>query len=56
MDDEFYTIKEVAELLKVSEGAIRKWIKLGKLKGVRLGRIWRIRKGDFEAFVASKDA
>jgi excisionase family DNA binding protein len=51
MDDEFYTIEEVARLLKVSEGAIRKWIAQGKLKGVKLGRIWRIRKGDLEAFI-----
>ncbi len=50
-DERFYTIKEVAELLKVSDGAVRKWLKSGKLKGIKLGRIWRIKKSDLEEFV-----
>ena len=50
-DEKFYTIKEVAELLKVSDGGVRKWLKTGKLKGIKLGRIWRIKKSDLEEFV-----
>jgi len=50
-DERFYTIKEVAELLKVSDGGVRKWLKTGKLKGIKLGRIWRIKNSDPEEFV-----
>ncbi len=50
-DERFYTIKEVAELLKVSDGGVRKWLKTGKLKGIKLGRIWRIKKSDLDEFV-----
>lgn len=50
-DEKFYTIKEVAELLKVSDGGVRKWLKTGKLKGIKLGRIWRISKSDLEEFI-----
>jgi len=50
-DEKFYTIKEVAELLKVSDGGVRKWLKTGKLKGIKLGRIWRIKKSDLDEFV-----
>jgi len=50
-DERFYTIKEVAELLKVSDGGVRKWLKTGKLKGSKLGRIWRIKKSDLDEFV-----
>jgi len=50
-DERFYTIKEVAELLKVSDGGVRKWLKTGKLKGIKLGRIWRIKKSDLEEFI-----
>lgn len=53
-DERFYTIKEVAELLKVSDGAVRKWLKSGKLKGIKLGRIWRIKKSDLEEFLNEK--
>jgi len=50
-DEKFYTIKEVAELLKVSDGGVRKCLKTGKLKGIKLGRIWRIKKSDLEEFI-----
>jgi len=50
-DEKFYTIKEVAELLKVSDGGVRKWLKTDKLKGIKLGRIWRIKKSDLEEFI-----
>jgi len=50
-DERFYTIKEVAELLKVSDGGVRKWLKTGKLKGIKLGRIWRIKKSDLEEYI-----
>ena len=53
-DEKFYTIKEVAELLKVSDGGVRKWLKTGKLKGIKLGRIWRIKKSDLEEFINEK--
>jgi excisionase family DNA binding protein len=53
-DERFYTIKEVAELLKVSDGGVRKWLKTGKLKGIKLGRIWRIKKSDLEEFLNEK--
>lgn len=49
--DEMLTPKEVAKLLKVSDFAIRKWLKEGKLRGAKLGDLWRIRKRDLEAFI-----
>ncbi len=54
-DERFYTIKDVAELLKVSDGAVRKWLKSGKLKGIKLGRIWRIRGSDLEEFLEARE-
>jgi len=51
MVDRFLTPKEVAERLAVTTGAIREWIRVGKLKGVRAGRLWRIREQDLEQFL-----
>lgn len=45
------TPEEAAERLAVSPKSIRKWLREGKLKGVRAGRLWRIRERDLEAFV-----
>jgi len=38
----FYTVREVAELLKVSQATIRRLIKAGKLEAYRVGKQLRI--------------
>ena len=54
----FYTPKEVAVLLKVSERTVRRWIEEGKLKAQRFGRQLRIPAEALDKFgqvVASDD-
>jgi excisionase family DNA binding protein len=41
----------VAERLNISPLTVRRWLKAGKLKGVRLGRLWRVLERDLEAFL-----
>jgi excisionase family DNA binding protein len=42
--DEFLTIAEVAERLKVDERTVRRWIKSGQLKAHKIGGCVRISK------------
>ena len=51
MHERFYTVEEMAEVARVSPGAVRYWIRTGRLRGVKLGRQWRIRQADAEAFL-----
>lgn len=53
MSDELkvYTVKEVAELLRVSQMTISRYIKSGKLKSSKLGRMHRIVESDLKAFL-----
>lgn len=39
---EFYTVQEVAELLKTSKQQVRKMIRGGLLPAFKVGREWRI--------------
>lgn len=55
-DERFYSIEEVAKILNVSDGAVRKWLKAGALKGIKLGRIWRIRESDFDKFLRERES
>lgn len=48
----FYTIYEVAALLKFHPNTIRLMIKRGELNGVKLGRDWRIKGEDLEKFTS----
>lgn len=48
LEDEFYSIYEVADLLKLHHNTIRRMIKAGKLPAKKYGKDWRIRKADLE--------
>lgn len=54
LTNDYYTPKEVAELLKLSEGTIRRMIKLEELPAEKIGRQWIIRKADLEQFAKPK--
>jgi excisionase family DNA binding protein len=45
---EVLTIKEAAVRLKLKADTVRNWVKAGKLKGVKLGRVWRVDAEDLE--------
>ena len=42
MDEEYYTVKELATKFKVTKQAIHKWIKEGRIESIKIGRSRRI--------------
>ncbi len=48
------TIKEAAELCRVSEKTVRRWINAREFTAARLGAQWRIRPKDLELFIADR--
>lgn len=50
--ESYITPEEAAAVFKVTTKTIREWIRLGRLKGVKIGKIWRIKETDFKAFIA----
>ena len=46
-DKEYYTIDELSEILKVSRRTIERQIKSGKIKAIKIGVQYRIKKTDF---------
>ena len=53
MKEEYYTIKEVAELLRVAYLTVYRWIQAGKLTAYQVEKQYRINKADYEAFIKS---
>ena len=45
------TVQETATLLKVSDGTVRRHAAAGRLPGVRVGRLIRIRREEVERFL-----
>jgi excisionase family DNA binding protein len=50
----YYTVEEVAKILRVSPPTVRKLIREGQLKAVRVGVQIRIRKEDLDRFLESQ--
>lgn len=48
LEDEFYTIDELANILKVEHKTIRRAIQRGEIKAKKYGRQWRIKKSDIQ--------
>lgn len=53
-DNQLYSTGAIAELTGFNVETIRNWIDSGKLKGVKVGRHWRVRRRDLLNFLNSK--
>jgi excisionase family DNA binding protein len=51
MLERIFTPEEVAERLTIKTKTVKDWLRAGKLKGVKVGRLWRVRESDLEAFL-----
>lgn len=56
MENKFYTIDQVAEILGIHHKTVRKFIKEGKLNANKLGKQWRISPLDLERFTKVEDS
>ncbi len=49
--EKYYSTEDVAEILGFKEKTVREWLRTGKLKGKKVGRLWRIKESDLEEFI-----
>jgi len=54
MQESLLTSEQVAHILQVHPLTVLKYIKAGKLKGIKLGRVWRIREADVNQFLEDR--
>ncbi|MGH7358551.1 MAG: helix-turn-helix domain-containing protein [Acidimicrobiia bacterium] len=50
----FLTVQEVAELMRVSTMTVYRLIKSGELPAVRVGRSFRVRDEDVDAYLGAR--
>ena len=53
VDDDFLTVPEVAQRLRVTAMTIYRWIEDGKLPAVQVAKHYRIRAGELEQMLQS---
>ncbi len=49
--EKYYSTEDVAEILGFKEKTVREWLRTGKLKGKKIGRLWRVKESDLEDFI-----
>lgn len=54
MIEKFFTTEQVANILQVHPFTILKFIRAGKLQGIKLGRVYRIKESDVQEFLESR--
>lgn len=50
MFDKFYSVDEIAEMLKIHPKTIQRYIREGKLKASKVGKSWRVSGHDLSIF------
>ena len=40
--EKLYSIEEAAAIMGISPQTLGKWLRAGRIRGVKLGRVWRI--------------
>lgn len=53
MEETFYTVEQVASLLKMHPKTIQRYIREGKLRAVKFGKGWRVSGHDMSVFTES---
>ncbi len=58
MSERLLTPEDAAALLQVSPGTVRKWLRRGTLKGIKVGngKLWRISATTIDEFVRAASA
>jgi len=56
MDDRWLSVDEIAEYLGVSRDTVYAWLRKRKLPGHRLGRLWKFKREEVDAWVRSGGA
>ena len=51
ISDQILTAQEVADLLKVNVRTVQNLLQAGKIRGVKVGRAWRINKAELFRFI-----
>ncbi|MBE6906981.1 MAG: helix-turn-helix domain-containing protein [Ruminococcaceae bacterium] len=49
--DDVLTVEDLCEALKIGKNAAYRLLNEGKVKGFRIGRIWKISKSSLESYI-----
>ncbi len=51
IEEKFYSPKEVAEILGITQRTMQEWLRKRKIKGTKLGKLWRVKESELQKFI-----
>jgi len=51
VEENYYTLKDIAERLQVSYRTVYRWVRAGKLPAYKFGTEWRVKESDLREFI-----
>ena len=51
--EELLTVGEVCKRLKMHQDTVREYLRDGRLKGIKIGRRWRVKEKDLQEFISN---
>lgn len=55
MRERFLTPEDVAKELSVSPLSVRHWLRTGRMKGLKISNLWRIRESEVDRFIQKRE-
>lgn len=55
MEQMFYTVKEVAVIVSLTEETVREKLRAGIIKGVKIGKGWRVSEKNLKEYLKDLD-
>jgi excisionase family DNA binding protein len=56
VEEDYYTLQDIADRLKVSYRTVYRWVRAGKLPAYKFGQDWRVKESDLREFVEAHRA
>jgi len=56
MHEKYYTVEEIAEMIKIHPKTVQRYIREGKLKANKVGKSWRVSGHDLSTFTEGSGA
>lgn len=56
MSDKYYTVDEIAEMIKIHPKTVQRYIREGRLKASKVGKSWRVSGHDLSTFTEGGSA
>lgn len=54
MEERFLTPEDIAKRLHLKPYTIKKYLRSGEIRGIKIGNRWRIKESDFQEYIDSR--